>query len=198
MDLRQKKHARKAYPGIWLMTDPRLDAGLLAVVQRLPFGSGVILRHYHLEPTKRRALFLCLRRICRRRGHLLFVAGEERIAIRWHADGFHNRTAPRGISRKILRSAPVHNAREIAVARRNNAQILLLSPVYATKSHKGARPLGPCAFNRLAKLGQGRMLIALGGMNASKAAMFNKALAYGWAGIEAFQKRTSQKRTSTR
>ena len=86
----------------------------------------------------------------------------------------------------------------IVAARRNNAQILLLSPVYATKSHKGARPLGPLAFNRLATLGQGRMMIALGGMTARKAAMFNKALVNGWAGIDAFQKQTRPKRTSTR
>ncbi len=189
MKVRQKKHRKKRLPRVWLMTDPRIDNDLLAAVQRLRFGSGVILRHYHLEPTERRALFLALQSICRRRGHMLFLAGDERTAVRWGADGFHNRVAPRTRFRRLSRSAPVHNPREIAVARRNGADILLLSPVYATATHEGERPLGPLKLRSLSSLGHGQAIIALGGMTDRKAAMLGSKILYGWAGIGAFRKR---------
>jgi thiamine-phosphate pyrophosphorylase len=187
MNVRQKKYARKSLPQIWLMTDPRMDECLLVAVQCLRFRSGVILRHYHLEPTQRKALFRALRSICKRRGHKLFLAGDERTALRWGADGFHNRTAPFARARNFPRSAPVHNAHEIALAQRNGADLLFLSPIFATQSHADKRPLGPFAFNRLAKLATPHRVIALGGMNACKAAMLSKSID-GWAGIDAFRK----------
>ena len=52
---------------IWLMTDPRLGDGLLAAVRKLPFGSGIVFRHYEFAADERKALFSKIRRICRKR-----------------------------------------------------------------------------------------------------------------------------------
>jgi len=98
-------------PKIWLMTDARFGDDQLRAIQQLPARSGVVFRHYHLATQQRRALFAQVLRICRRRGHILLLAGDARTALRWHADGFHQRS--RGHS-SLLHSAPVHNAREIA------------------------------------------------------------------------------------
>ena len=175
-------------PKIWLMTDARFGDDLLPAIQRLPVRSGVIFRHYHLKPTTRRALFREVLRICRRRGHVVLLAGDARTALHWHADGFHQRS--RG-QNGFLHSAAVHNAREIAGAKATGANLLFISPVFETKSHPGERALGPLAFQRLAKLAGTRHVIALGGVDQRTAAMLASRTVHGWAAIDAFRKKTA-------
>ena len=183
---RHKKHTGKpGLPRIWLMTDPRLGERLLSAVRRLPAGSGVIFRHYDLEPKARRTLFRQVARICRQRGHLLFLAGSEGLARHWHADGFHGRQGKRRQS-GFLHSAGIHNARELAEAKRCGADILFISPLYETRSHPGARALGVTAFRRLALLRGDAAIVALGGMSAARARMQDKRVMHGWAAIDAF------------
>ena len=175
-------------PKIWLMTDARLGGDLLPAIQRLPARSGVIFRHYHLDAAAQKFLFGQVMRICRRRGHVLLLAGDERTAIRWRADGFHQRSQR---ASRLLHSAPVHNVREIAGMKAASPDLVFLSPIFATNSHPGARPLGPLAFNRLATLVSSGRIIALGGMNRRNAPMLSPRLVHGWAAIDAFKKRTA-------
>jgi thiamine-phosphate pyrophosphorylase len=175
-------------PKIWLMTDARFGDDQLRAIQQLPARSGVVFRHYHLATQQRRAMFAKVLRICRRRGHLLLLAGDERTALRWRADGFHQRS--RGQT-ALLHSAPVHNAREIASVKRGNPDLLFLSPLFNTKSHPGARPLGPLQFQRLAKLGKSADIIALGGMSRQSAQMLSPRIIHGWAAIDAFRKKAA-------
>ena len=44
-------------PTIWLLTDARNDAALEGILRRLPRGSGLVFRHYHLPAPQRRARF---------------------------------------------------------------------------------------------------------------------------------------------
>jgi thiamine-phosphate pyrophosphorylase len=175
-------------PKIWLMTDERLGDDLLPAIQRLPARSGVIFRHYHLDAAARKFLFGQVMRMCRRRGHVLLLAGDERTAIRWHADGFHQRSER---ASRLLHSAPVHDAREMAGVKAARPDLVFLSPIFATNSHPGARPLGPLSFNRLAKLASPSRIIALGGMNRRNAQMLSPRLIQGWAAIDAFKKKTA-------
>jgi thiamine-phosphate pyrophosphorylase len=174
------------WPTIWLMTDARFGDDLLPAIRRLPFGSGVVFRHYHLASVERRRLFGQVRRICRQRGHMLVLAGSEMIALRWHADGFHHRS---GRSRSALpRTAPGHNRTELVEALRNGADLLFISPLFATTSHPGSGALGGLAFNALAKQSRAARVIALGGMSQGRARALNRALVHGWAAIDAFRK----------
>jgi thiamine-phosphate pyrophosphorylase len=175
-------------PKIWLMTDERLGDDLLPAIQRLPAQSGVIFRHYHLDAAARKFLFGQVMRMCRRRGHVLLLAGDERTAMRWHADGFHQRSQR---ASRLLHSAPVHDAREIAGVKAARPDLVFLSPIFATNSHPGARPLGPLSFNRIAKLASPSHIIALGGMNRRNAQMLSPRLIDGWAAIDAFKKKTA-------
>jgi thiamine-phosphate pyrophosphorylase len=170
------------------MTDERLGDDLLPAIQRLPARSGVIFRHYHLDAAARKYQFGQVMRICRRRGHVLLLAGDERTAIRWRADGFHQRSQR---ASRLLHSAPVHNVREIADMKAASPDLVFLSPIFATNSHPGARPLGPLAFNRLATLVSSGRIIALGGMNRRNAHMLSPRLVHGWAAIDAFKKKTA-------
>lgn len=184
MKRRQPSRAKAKWPTMWLMTDPRFGDDLLPAIRRLPFGAGVVFRHYHLEAEARRKLFGQVRKVCRQRGHFLILAGPEADAVRWGADGFHSRA---GLSGSALpRSAPVHNRAELHEARRNRADLVFISPLFPTASHADGKALGRLAFNTLAKHAGKAAVIALGGMDRRHA--LNPRLAQGWAAIDAFRK----------
>jgi thiamine-phosphate pyrophosphorylase len=169
---------RQPLPTTWLMTDERMGDGLFDAIGRLPEGSGIVFRHYGLPETERRALFDRVKVAAQ--GHLLLLAGSAIQALVWGADGSHGRGPGEG-----LRSAPVHDLDGIRAAERDGAALLFLSPVFATRSHPGAKPLGLDGFAALVR--ETRLpVIALGGMNETRAGETAAAGAYGWAGIDAW------------
>jgi len=196
-------------PAVWLISDARNDAALERLLGRLPRGSGFVYRHYHLEPAARRQRFDRLARIARRRGHVVVLSGTSREARRWGADGVYTSptkgTAPprrrgshsateeppsrlrsppsRGcgiVHSTLLRLLTAHSLREIGAARRAGAGAILLSPVFPTRSHPGAKTLGPLRFRLLAARA-GLPVIALGGMNARRA---KRLRVRRWAAID--------------
>ncbi len=171
-------------PRKWLMTDPRFGNGLIAAIQKLPMGSGVVFRHYALDDAARHSLYHAVRRVCRRRGHRLLIAGS--AAPHWDNDGWHNGFGP---AKSGLRSASVHNLRELNLALRARADILFISPVRTTRSHLGGRVLGSHGLRQLAQIARSHSdatVIALGGMSREFAAMYQRKLIHGYAGIDTF------------
>lgn len=166
---------RHPLPRLWLMTDERLGDGLWSALARLPRGAGVIIRHYGLPAPERRALLARIERIARRRG--LVVLGAGGLVAR---DGAHNGRARRG-----LRTASAHDRREVIAAVRAGADAVFVSPVFATRSHAGARGLGPVRFGLLVR-GVPVPVIALGGMDARRGRRMAALGAYGWAAIDAW------------
>jgi thiamine-phosphate pyrophosphorylase len=63
-------------PRLWLMTDERQGDALWSALARLPKGAGVIFRHHATAPPERRALYEQVRRLARRRGLILILAGQ--------------------------------------------------------------------------------------------------------------------------
>ena len=177
----RQPYKKRPLPKIWLMTDPRLGDGLLAAVRKLPTGSGVVFRHYQSPASERLILFRQIQRICRQRGHVLVLAGPDD----WRAYGVHGRSRFRPAQ---IATMPVHSVREIRDAQKLAADLVFLSPLFATRSHPGARALGLLQFSRLAKLVGPTKVIALGGMTRNKAQSITNRIAYGWAGIDAFMR----------
>lgn len=169
---------RQNLPRMWLMTDERLGERLVPIIGRLPPGAGVVFRHYSLEETLRRRLFDAVRAQSVQRDVTLLLGGTAQLAAAWGADGSHGRGPGVG-----LRSASVHTLAEIETAELDGAALLFLSPVFATRSHPGAPPLGPERFDALAA-STDLPVIALGGLNANRARMLHHA--HGWAGIDAW------------
>lgn len=151
-------------PCLWLLSDERNDAALETALARLPPGSGFIYRHYHLPPAERVARWHVLAGLARRRGHCPILADSAMTALEWGAAGHYG--APRALDPRragLLRIASAHSLREIAEANRAGADAVLVSPVFATRSHPGASTLGPLRFRLLAPHSQAPA-IALGGM----------------------------------
>lgn len=156
--------SRHPLSSLWLLSDARNDAGLEQALRRLPRRSGFIYRHYHLAPEDRLARFRQLARIARTRGHRVILADSALTAKEWGAEGIYGAPLMLGPRRAgLMTLATAHNAHEIAQAARMRADAVLLSPVYPTRSHPGAKALGPVRFLTLARLAS-MPVIALGGM----------------------------------
>jgi thiamine-phosphate pyrophosphorylase len=163
---------RHPVPTRWLMTDERVGDALWEALERLPRGAGVVFRHHATPPAARRRLFARVRRVARRRGLVLVRAGG--MPMRGE-QGVHGRRG-RG-----LVTWPTHDRREAVAAVRGGARVVFVSPLFATRSHPGARVPGP-----LRAAGVARDLpvvaIALGGMDAYR---FRRVRALGFAGYAA-------------
>lgn len=183
-----KRHPR--IPAVWLISDQRNDAGLEAALRRLPRGSGLIFRHYHLPPEARRRRFCKLARLARSRGHTVVLGGTMAQARRWGADGAYGSAAVLAPGPAGLRLVTVHSLAEVARARRADA--LLLSPVFATRSHPDAKTLGDARFHLLAARAQVPG-IALGGMTAARARTLG---APRWAAIDGLSSADAMSRTA--
>lgn len=165
---------RQTLPRLWLITDPR-GGDPVKAARRLPRGSGVVFRHFELKPKKRAKLFARLRIVARRRTLVLMVGSEPDAQGRWGA--VEPETG--------LFAMAVHNRREYLTAWREGAGFVFVSPVFATRSHPGSRPLGPV---RLGLMLDGRLpAIALGGVTATNFAKLNGLDLHGWAAIDAFR-----------
>ena len=168
-------------PLVWLISDERNDAGLEAALARLPRGSGIIYRHYHLPDRERWQRFRTLRHVARAYGHTIVLSDSAITAREWGADGIYG--SPRSLWPRrdgLLHLATAHDIRELGLANRLGADAVLLSPVFATKSHPGRSTLGPARFRLLAQHSRAPV-IALGGMTKARARTLNWPR---WAAID--------------
>jgi thiamine-phosphate pyrophosphorylase len=165
-----------ALPTIWLMTDERLGEALWPAIARLPRGAGIVFRHHATDLATRRAMFARIHRMALRRGLLVIRAGATRLR---GEQGTHNAPGS-GLS-----SVAVHSLPEGIAARRRGADIVFISPIFATRSHPGAPALGP---QRAATIARhiGLPAIALGGMDAQRFSRLKTLGFHGWAGIDAW------------
>ena len=158
-----------ALPDIWLISDARIDAVLESALARLPRQSGFIYRHYHLGDPMRWERFQALKSVAKRYGHTVILSDSALTATEWGADGIYGAPLALWPRRKgLLHLATAHNLREIGLANRLKADAVLLSPVFATRSHPGGRWLGPARFHLLAQRSHAPV-IALGGMDKIRA-----------------------------
>jgi thiamine-phosphate pyrophosphorylase len=165
-----------------LMTDDQRPADPVSAARRLPRGSLVILRAR--DPRHRAALAAQMKPIARARGLLLLIADDPGLARAVGASGvhlpqIHARQAGhlRAANPHWLITAAAHSLKAALAA--SHADVLLLSPVFATQSHAQAMPLTP-ARARLIARGLKSPVFALGGVTAANAAQLS-----GFSGLAA-------------
>ncbi|MBC9034612.1 thiamine phosphate synthase [Sphingomonas sp. JC676] len=170
---------RYPLPQLWLMTDERMGEKLWLALERLPPGSGVVFRHYSLPLAERRALFGRVTRVARRRRLVLLRAGSTPLG--------RDETGTHGTNRRRqgLHTRSAHSRREAVAAQRAGADAIFVSPVFATRSHPGASALGRARFGLLVR-NLDVPVIALGGLDARRAAGLWQIGPYGWAAIDAW------------
>ena len=167
----QSREARaRGLPPLWFMTDRTRVADPLTVAAVLPAGAGIILRDY--DAPERTELARALADMSRKRGLLLLVAGDERLAAGVGADGLH---LPQWLARRArdvkrrhpswLVTAAAHDAVSLRHAVLAGADAAFLSPVFPTRSHPGAPHLGTVRFAALAR-STDMPVYALGGVDA--------------------------------
>jgi len=155
-------------PPLILITDRHRQGDPAAAALRLPRGAAVLLRDY--DHPDRAAVALRLARLCRRRGLLLLIAGDRRLAAHFGATGLHlsesaiRRSRNTGLRANTLLTAAAHGETALWRAARGGADAALLSPVFPTASHPGGRALGPWRFARLVR-GAKLPVYALGGID---------------------------------
>jgi thiamine-phosphate pyrophosphorylase len=169
MEVMRSGNKAPRIPRLWLLSDPVRLPDPMAAAARLPRGSAVVARGVPAPALPG------LARLCRQRGLHLLVAGDGRAALRLGV-GLHlpERPTP-GLLAFLLARRPgallslaVHGRRGLARGRRLRADAALVSPIFATRSHPGARPLGPHAWAFLARHA-GRPAVALGGVDRRSA-----------------------------
>lgn len=176
-----RRQTLRTLPPLWLVSDARNDAALDAALRALPRGGGgLIFRHYHLPPAQRTRRFATLARLCRQRGLIAVWSGSAAAARRQGADGCYGSPALLAPGPALLRLVTVHGLGELGAAHRAGADMVLVSPVFPTRSHPGASGLGPQRWLLLARCAK-VPAIALGGMNRRRA---RRLPGYGWAAID--------------
>ena len=188
-DLKPRRMRARRLPVLIVVTDRHRQGDLAPLLTRLAPGDALLLRDYDAPDRERIARRLA--RLCRRRRLLLLVAGDAKLARRF-GDGLHLGEARlrrvgrmRRPHRGFLLSAAAHGRAALVRAWRAGADLALLSPVFATRSHIDAKPLGPVRFAALA----GRAPIAvyaLGGVDRKTARRLKASGGAGIAAIGAF------------
>ena len=159
---------RQPLPHLWLLSDERNDAVLADALARLPRGSGFVYRHYHLAERERRDRFDALFALAKERNHWAILADSPVAARKWGADGVYGPAARMPQGDALVKIATAHDWKEVVAAERAGADAIMLSPVFPTASHPGAKTLGPVRFRMLARK-TAVPVIALGGMTAEAA-----------------------------
>ena len=151
---------RQTTPSTWLIADERLGDELWTAVRRLRPGSGILLLLGGLPKGERARLLARLRRLGRSRKLVIAdeLAGE---------------------------AARVHDLGQLRRAAQRRIPLILLSPMFATRSHPEWAPLARMRASTLARLA-GAPVVALGGMDSRRFAKVKALGFHGWAGIGAF------------
>jgi len=174
-----------------LFTDERAGdpVSIVETLPRLPHSRlAVIFRHY--DTPRREVLGRDLAQVCRRKRLLFLVAGDAALAQRLSADGVHipqwRAQEIRGLKSQHpnwIISTACHDASSLDRAAAMGADCAFLSPVFATASHMGVRPLGPLRAHALAA--RARLpVLALGGINPQTAVKIKPGIFAGFGAID--------------
>lgn len=161
------RNARPHLPALVLMTDDERAANWSDAVRSLPTGSALILRHR--DDAVREELARLLKPVCRRARVKLLIADDVALAVRVGADGVHipeargaRVAAIKAAHPRWLVSTSAHSARAVTFGK--GADMVMISPVFATGSHAGRAPLGIVRFAQIVRGVRGAY--ALGGVDA--------------------------------
>jgi len=154
------KRRQTRIPRQWLIVDERNRESFWAAVRELPSGSGLLLLMRDLPKGQRERLLRKLRRLART--HSLELVEDD--------DG----------------TKRVHSMTELRHALQRRPRLVLLSPIFPTRSHaewKALPRMRAATMVRLSKM----PVLALGGMDVRRFRSVENLGFVGWAGIDAWE-----------
>jgi len=177
-------------------TDRKRCANLSLTIAKLPKNSAVIFREYDLKSDEREALAKEIIAICRAKNHKILIAKDLALARKLGADGTHfsdhdklplqifNR---QNYPRKFIFSFACHNFLSVIKLQKLEADLIFVSPIFATKSHPNAAPIGLRQLSKIIRYSK-IPIFALGGINKKNVYAIKKLGACGFGAIENFIK----------
>jgi thiamine-phosphate pyrophosphorylase len=174
-------------PALIFLTDDERTPDPFPAIEVLPPASLVIIRAR--DPKHRRDLAHAATPIARARGLMLSVASDAALAAEISADGLHlseaemEAAAHHRLSSRLLTCA-AHSAHAVLHAHRVGAHAVLLSPIFATRSHSNRASLGVTRLRTIARASP-IPIYALGGIDAANVGQLNNIPLAGIAAIGA-------------
>ena len=137
-------------PASLFVTDERRMPDLVRAAQSLSPGSGIVFRHYGLSERARAECAARLAAVARERGLALFIANDLAIARAVGACGLHlpehalanTRLLHAARAHGLAVTVAAHSWPAVVRAAERSVDAALVSPVFPTASHPGARHLG--------------------------------------------------------
>lgn len=176
---------RKRLPPLLFFTDPVRTPDPEAVARTLPAGSAIVFRAFGAADAEARAVRLL--RIARARGLMLLIGRDAALARRIGAHGVHLPERLGHLAGPLKRARPgwlvTVAAHSLRAARATEADAVVVSAAFPSKSPSAGRPLGPVRLAALARQA-GRPVYALGGVSDKTA---RRLLDAGLAGLAAVE-----------
>ena len=171
-------------PYIWFLTDDIKTKSPIDICNKLPASSGILIRSYRIKNKEK--LIKGITNLKKRKLHTVLVSGKQRSS---NVDGAH---LPSWLNssfflNKKLISMAAHGARDIRKSINIKADIIFISPVFHTTSHRSKNSLGIIKLGLVAKLFK-KPVIALGGINENNISRLKGLPIFGCAAIDAFKK----------
>jgi thiamine-phosphate pyrophosphorylase len=182
---RRAKGKPRGLPALLFFTDPVRTPDPESVAVRLPPGSAIVYRTFGAPDAEDRARRL--KAIARARGLKLLIGQDAALARRVDADGVHlpERLAHRAGPLKRARPGWIVTcaAHSLRAARAGEADALVISAIFPSRSASAGAPLGPVRLAAMIRAAN-RPAYALGGVNEKTARRLLDAGLIGLAAVE--------------
>ena len=177
-----KTYHKTNLPNLWLFTDSHKTLKPVGLSKRLPIKSGVVIRHY--KSKNKKIIIKNILHIKKRRMLTVLISGKYKRGL--NIDGNHSPqwASPVNNDNKIT-SMSFHHARNLRKSINLKADIIFISPVFPSTSHKNKQCLGVIKLGLMARLFK-KHVIALGGINNKNIGRLRSLPISGCAGIDLF------------
>ena len=177
----KKKNIRKL-PNLWLFTDSTKTVNPVALSKNLPKNSGIVIRSYGAK--NKETIIRDVLNMKKRRLFTVLISGKYKRAL--NADGNHTpQWTNYPYKTKNIISISAHSAKDVRKSLNVKADLIFISPVFVSTSHKDNRHLGVIKLGLMAKLFK-KPVIALGGINNQNISLLKSLPISGCAGIDIF------------
>ena len=181
---RNKDNNKNNLPNIWLFTDSLKTLNPAKLVKKLPTKSGVVIRNYNSK--NKEAIIKNILNIKKQKNLTVLISGKYKRNL--NVDGNHlPRWANNYNKVNKITSISVHTGRDVRKSISFKADLVFISPVFPSTSHKSNHHLGVIRLGLLARLFK-KKVIALGGINNKNIARLRSLPISGCAGIDMFTK----------